>query len=287
LTTPERIVYVNGEYVPEGAATVSVFDRGFLFADGVYEVSAVLGGRLVDNQRHLDRLGRSLGELGMSMPLPVEDLVAAQRETVVRNGLVEGALYLQVTRGAGDRDFLIDGSLRPTVVMFTQARPLVDSPLATRGCRVCTVPETRWARRDIKTVQLLPASLAKQAAHDAGYDDAWFVEDGFVTEGSSNNAFIITPDGSIVTRHLGSEILPGITRTAVLEIARDHGMTVEERSFSLDEAYGAAEAFISSATAMVLPVVAIDDVDVGAGVPGKVTLDIRRRYIERAVAEAD
>lgn len=280
----ERIVYVNGDFLPESEATVSVFDRAFLFADGVYEVSAVLDGGLVDNARHLARLGRSLEEVGMAMPMAPDRIAAVQREVVARNGLAEGALYMQVSRGTADRDFLFDPRLTPTFVMFTQARPLVSSPLADRGIRVRSTPDNRWGRCDIKTVQLLPASLAKQAAHDAGYDDAWFVDDGFVTEGTSNNAFILSSAGVIVTRHLGPEILAGITRTAVLEIAAERGLTVEERPFSLDEALDAEEAFVSSATALVLPVVAIDDQPIGSGAPGGVSLDIRNRYIERARA---
>ena len=190
-----RIVYVDGQFVPENEARVSVFDRGFLFGDGVYEVSAVLGGGLVDNAGHLARLERSLGELGIVSPATPDEIARAQKELVARNDLDEGIVYLQITRGPADRDFAYPAEPKPTLVMFTQKKALVDSPLAARGITVITVPELRWRRRDVKTVGLLAASMAKQAALDAGADDAWMVEDGFVTEGSSNNAYIVTRSG--------------------------------------------------------------------------------------------
>jgi len=281
-----RIVYVNGEYVGEREAKVSVFDRGFLFADGVYEVSAVLGGKLVDNEAHLRRLDRSLSELAMRCPVPLTDIPAIQRRLIADNGVEEGMVYLQVSRGVADRDFAFPAQERPSLVMFTQAKPLTDSPAATRGIRVVSHPDIRWARRDIKTVQLLAQSLAKQAAVAAGADDAWMVEDGFVTEGSSNNAFIVTADGVLVTRQLGTDILHGITRRAVLEIAGEEGLTVEERPFTLAEAQRAAEAFSTSASSFVMPVVAIDGHTVSQGVPGPVTQKLRARYIELAKGAA-
>ena len=217
-----RIVYVNGRFVPESEAHVSVFDRGFLFGDGVYEVSSVLDRGLVDNAAHLARLERSLGALGMASPATPEEIVRAQKELIARNGLDEGIVYLQITRGPADRDFAYPAEPRPTLVMFTQEKPLVDNPLAVHGITVATVPDLRWKRRDVKTVGLLAASMAKQAALDAGAGDAWMVEDGFVTEGSSNNAYIVTGGGAVVTRHLGNEILHGITRAAVLRLSREH-----------------------------------------------------------------
>jgi D-alanine transaminase len=281
-----RIVYVNGEYLPEEEAKISVFDRGFLFADGVYEVSTVVDGRLVDNAAHLARLRRSLDELDMAAPATPEEIEAIQREMIARNGVEEGLVYLQVTRGAADRDFLYPKDALPSLVMFTQTKNVIDNPAATTGISVITLPDIRWRRRDIKTVGLLAASMAKQAAQEAGADDAWMVEDGLITEGSSNNAFIVTHEGAIVTRALSNDILHGITRRAVLAIAERAGLTVEERAFSPEEAHEAAEAFITSASTFVMPVVKIDNRILGNGVPGPVTQDLRRLYIEMARNEA-
>lgn len=277
-----RIVYVNGEYLPEEDGKVSIFDRGFLFADGVYEVSAVLRGRLVDNEAHLKRLHRSLGELNIPQPVGDEDIVAAQTTLIERNGLQEGLVYLQITRGPADRDFAFPARPTPTLVMFTQPHALLDSPMAERGIRVKTVEDLRWKRRDIKTVGLLPASMAKQAALDAGADDAWMVEDGYVTEGTSNNAFIIR-DGVIRTRHLSNLILHGITRAAVLQLAEQESVSVEEGPFTPEEAYQAQEAFITSATAFALPVVVIDGHEIGGGRPGPIVQHLRRLYIDAAL----
>ncbi|NMM45892.1 D-amino-acid transaminase [Rhodospirillaceae bacterium KN72] len=281
-----RIVYVNGEYVPEEEAKISVFDRGFLMGDGVYEVSSILDGKLVDNDAHLARLERSLNELNMGWPCTKEELVDIQREVIRRNDVEEGAVYWQITRGAADRDFVFPKDAKPSLVMFTQARKIVDVPAAKTGMSVITVQDIRWHRRDIKTVQLLAPSLAKMEAKAAGADDAWLVEDGYVTEGSSNNAFIITQDGTIVTRKLSNDILHGITRRAVLKIAEQEGLKVEERSFTPDEAYDAAEAFITSASAFVMPVVKIDNRILGNGVPGPIASKLRELYIEMAKAEA-
>ena len=282
-----RIVYVNGRFVPESEAHVSIFDRGFLFGDGVYEVSSVLDRGLVDNSAHLARLERSLGELGMALPATPDEIVRAQKELIARNDLDEGTIYLQITRGPADRDFAYPAEPKPTLVMFTQKKSIVDNPLAARGITVITVPDLRWRRRDIKTVGLLAASMAKQAALDAGADDAWMVEDGVVTEGSSNNAYIVTGDGVVVTRHLGSEILHGITRAAVLRLSREHQIAVEERAFTVDEAKSAAEAFITSASSFVIPVTGIDGETIGDGRPGAITTRLREIYIESARASVD
>lgn len=277
-----RIVYVNGEFVPEEEARVSVFDRGFLFADAVYEVTSVLGGKLVDFEGHLARLGRSLDELEMDNPLSAEEWLAAHRDLVARNGVVDGLVYLQVTRGAADRDFAYPAGVRPTAVMFTQDKPgLVDSPQARTGIRVITVPDERWGRRDIKTVQLLYPAMGKMMAKKAGVDDAWMVEDGAVTEGTSNNAYIVKGQ-TIITRQLGHEILSGITRTAVLRFAREAQMKVEERPFTVEEAKAADEAFITSATMFVMPVVEIDGVAVGSGVPGPIAGRLRGIYLDES-----
>ncbi len=278
-----RTVYVNGSYLPEEDAKVSVFDRGFLFADGVYEVSTVLEGRLIDNEAHLVRLKRSLNELQMESPASPAEIVEIQNELIKRNGLKEGGLYLQVTRGAADRDFAFPKDTTPTLVMFTQEKNLLNSPAAEKGISVISVEDIRWGRRDIKTVGLLAPALAKQAAVVAGVDDAWLYEDGYVTEGSSNNAYIITKAGTIVTRNLGNEILHGITRRAVLDLANEADMEVEERAFTLDEAADAAEAFVTSASTFVTPVISLDGKAIGDGKPGPLAKRLRQLYIEQAL----
>jgi D-alanine transaminase len=281
-----RIVYVNGDYLPEEEAKVSVFDRGFLFADGVYEVTSVLGGKLLDFAGHAKRLQRSLDELEMANPVTEEELLEIHRELVKRNGVEDGLVYLQVTRGSADRDFAYPKDAKPTLVLFTQSKPgLADSPVAKVGLKVISLPDIRWGRRDIKTVQLLYPSMGKMAAKKAGADDAWMVEDGFVTEGTSNNAWIVR-DGRIVTRQLGTEILHGITRAAVLRLAAEAQMSVEERPFTLDEAQAADEAFITSASTFVTPVVEIDGAPVGTGTPGPVAKRLREIYIAEMRASA-
>lgn len=279
-----RIVYVNGDYVPEDQAKVSVFDRGFLFADGVYEVTSVLDGKLIDFEGHARRLERSLSELDMAAPVTMDELLAIHRELLARNDLSEGMIYLQITRGAdADRDFVFpDASKVPsTLVLFTQSKAIADSPMAKVGMRVISIEDQRWARRDIKTVQLLYPSMGKMMAKAAGADDAWMIEDGFVTEGTSNNAYIIK-GGKIVTRHLSNEILHGITRAAVLRFAREAQMEIEERAFTLDEAKSADEAFITSASTFVMPVVEIDGQTLGNGAPGPVATRLREIYLDES-----
>lgn len=279
-----RTVYVNGEYLPEDRATVSVFDRGFLMADAVYEVTSVLDGKLIDFPGHCTRLARSLAELGMTNPHGDDDWLAIHRELVARNDVDEGMVYLQVTRGnPGDRDFAYPPKdTPPTVVLFTQSKPgLAANPQAKTGIKVISVDDLRWARRDIKTVQLLYPSMAKMAAKAAGVDDAWFVEDGLVTEGTSNNVYIVK-GRTIITRALSNDILHGITRAAVLRFAREAQMEVEERSFTIDEAKTADEAFFTSASAFVMPVVNIDGAAVGGGKPGPVSARLRDIYLEES-----
>ena len=280
-----RIVYVNGEYLPEEEARISVFDRGFLFADGVYEVSSVLRGRLIDNPGHMARLHRSLTALDMAAPAKDTELEAIQMSLIERNQVDEGLVYLQVTRGAADRDFVYPEGVKPSLVMFTQSKPLLQSAQAERGISVVTTEDIRWRRRDIKSVGLLAASMAKMIARRAGADDAWMVESGKVTEGSSSNAYILTREGTLVTRSLGHEILAGITREAVLRLARTSSLQIEERPFSLAEAEEAAEAFITSATTFVMPVVSIDGKLVGDGRPGPVTRQLRELYITAALEQ--
>ncbi len=279
-----RIVYVNGEYLPEDQAKVSVFDRGFLFADGVYEVTSVLDGKLIDFEGHAKRLARSLNELGMRAPCDSDRLLEIYRELVTRNALVDGMIYLQITRGApNDRDFAYPApETEPTLVLFTQSKPgLVQSPMAKTGMKVISIEDQRWGRRDIKTVQLLYPSMGKMMAKAAGCDDAWMVEDGAVTEGTSNNAYIIK-DGTIITRNLGTEILHGITRAAVLRFAREAQMKVEERPFTVAEAQAADEAFITSASTFVMPVVELDGTPIGTGKPGPVATRLREIYLEES-----
>ena len=277
-----RTVYLNGDYLPEAEAKVSIFDRGFVMADAVYEVTSVLGGKLIDFNGHCARLARSLGELDMQAPCSDADLLHAHRELVRLNDLTDGMIYLQVTRGnPGDRDFAYPGpDTKPTLVMFTQSKPgLADNPAARTGWKVISVPDIRWGRRDIKTTQLLYPSMAKMMAKKAGVDDAWFVEDGMVTEGTSNNAYIITGN-RIITRHLSPDILHGITRAAVLRFALEAQMEVEERPFTITEAQHADEAFITSASAFVMPVVEVDGMALGNGTPGPVTARLREIYLD-------
>lgn len=277
-----RTVYVNGDYVPEAEAKISVFDRGFLMADGVYEVTSVLDGKLIDFGGHCKRLARSLSELAMQNPHSDEEWLAIHREMVARNDIVDGMVYLQVTRGnPGDRDFAYPANdVAPTVVLFTQSKPgLAESPAAKTGWKVISVPDIRWGRRDIKTVQLLYPSMGKMAAKQAGADDAWMVEDGFVTEGTSNNAYIVKGN-KIITRALSNDILHGITRAAVLRFAAEAQMEIEERNFTIDEAQKADEAFITSASAFVMPVVEIDGATLNGGKVGAVATRLREIYLE-------
>ena len=278
-----RTVFVNGDYVPEDQAKVSVFDRAFLMADGVYEVTSVLGGKLIDFGGHLARLDRSLAALEITNPHSAEDWLAIHRAMVAQNGIVDGLVYLQVTRGApGDRDFAWPDpdTCPPTVVLFTQSKPgLAESPAAKVGMSVIAVEDIRWGRRDIKTVQLLFPSWAKMIAKKAGADDAWLVEDGAVTEGTSNNAYIVRGN-QIITRQLSNDILHGITRAAVLRFAREAQMEVVERPFTIAEAQAADEAFITSASAFVMPVVSIDGTALGNGKPGPVTARLREIYLD-------
>ena len=277
-----RTVYLNGEYVPEEEAKISVFDRGFLFADAVYEVTAVVNGKLVDFAGHFARLARSCRELGLSLTLSENDLREIHQRLIAENDLTEGGIYLQLTRGnSGDRDFHFPPSQTPTtLVLFTQSRAVVDHPAASKGIRVVTCPDIRWQRRDIKTVQLLAPCLAKAWAEANGADDAFLVEDGFITEGSSCNCYIVTADKTIVTRPLSNNILHGITRKALLRLGEEHGLTFAERLFTPEEARRASEVFISSATTFVWPVVSVDGQQIGDGKAGEITKLLRSIYLE-------
>ena len=284
----DPIAYVNGSFVPLTEAKVSVLDRGFLFADGIYEVAAVLDGKLIDNASHLARLERSVGEISLALPVTIERIEEIQHELVKRNNLVSGLVYLQVTRGADTgRDFAFPKKDVPsTLILFTSVKDIIGAPSARTGIGVITVPDLRWVRRDIKSVALLAQVLAKQAAAVAGAGEAWMIEDGKVTEGGSSSAFILTKDNVIVTRQNGSEILPGCTRKAVVKLAEEHQLRVEERAFSIEEALAAKEAFITSATVFVQAVVSIDGKKVADGKVGPMANRLREIYVDFAKATA-
>jgi len=282
-----RIAYVNGDFVPLEEARVSVLDRGFLFADGIYEVTAVIDGRLVDNASHLARLERSTAEIGLALPETPERITAIQKELIARNTLREGVVYLQVTRGVAERDFLPATGITPTLVMFTQAKSITDASAAANGIAVKSLPDIRWARRDIKSIALLAQVLAKQAAAAEGCQEAWMIEDGFVTEGSSSTAWILTAEGHLVTRARSQVTLPGCTAQALAALAAETGIAIEERPFTLDEAFASREAFITSASSFVFPVVRIDDQPIGDGRPGPVAQRLRALYLDFARRSAD
>ncbi|MGH6720210.1 MAG: D-amino-acid transaminase [Alphaproteobacteria bacterium] len=282
-----RIAYVNGRYVPQAAAAVHVEDRGLQFADGVYEVMFVADGRLVDERGHLERLARSLAEIRIAPPMSERALSAVLRETIARNRLDDGIVYIQVDRGVAPRGHAFPkAAVRPSVVVTVKRMPRPRTADAWPGVAVITRPDIRWKRVDIKTVGLLANCLAKQQAAEAGAYEAWLVDgDGYVTEGSSTNAWIVDGDGRAVTRSLGPDILPGITRAAVLRLARRAGVAVVERPFTVAEAKGAREAFLTSTTSFVRPVVRIDDAVVGNGEPGSVTRTLLGGYIAYLAGE--
>lgn len=280
-----RTVYVNGEYVNEADAVISIFDRGFIFGDGVYEVVPVIQGKLVDKQYFLERLDRSLAELEIGWPCSQDEFMEVMNTLVEKNSLDEGIVYSQVTRGVADRDFPFPDSIDSSFVAFTSQMNLLNSPDIETGIPVVTTPDLRWKRRDIKSVNLLGQVLAKQDAVSKRGKEGWMVENGVVTEGVSSSAYIIK-DGVLITRPLSNSILPGIRRRTLLEIAQQNNIDVEERTFTVEEALNADEAFISSATTMALGVVSIDGQTIGSGKPGPVTKQLRSLYQERVLAEA-
>lgn len=279
-----RTVYVNGAFVPEEQAKISVFDRGFIFGDGVYEVVPVISGKLVDKQYFLERLDRSLDELSIAWPCTKQEYMEVMEQLVESNQLTEGVVYSQVTRGIADRDFPFPENVSPSFVAFTSNMELLDNPLVKSGIHVITTPDLRWKRRDIKSVNLLGQVLAKQDAITRGGHEGWMVEDGIVTEGVSSSAYIVK-NATIITRPLSNAILPGIRRRTLLEIASNVGIDVEERIFTIEEALAADEAFISSATTMTLGVVSIDGHQIGNGTPGPVTIRLRELYKARVLKE--
>ncbi len=276
-----RIAYVNGRYVPHREASVHIEDRGYQFADGVYEVCEIWNGLVIDETRHLDRLERSLGELAMAMPMPRAALKVVIREMVRRNLVRDGLVYLQVTRGVAPRDHAFPAKHTPPALVLTakSTSRAVAEKRAAQGIAVITLPDNRWERVDIKTVGLLPNALAKQKAREAGAYEAWLVDrDGYVTEGASTTAWIVTGEGTLVTRPNGTGILPGITRITASEVARRASLTVEERKFTVAEAKSAREAFVTAASTLVMPVVRIDGDPVADGKPGPVATALRAEF---------
>jgi D-alanine transaminase len=278
-----RIVYVNGSYVDEAEAKVSIFDRGFLFADGVYEVTPIVNGRLVDYDAHIERLDRSLGELRMAWPCSKDALKTMHLELIKKNNLHEGIIYMQVTRGVADRMFNFPKEITSSLVAFPQVMSLVDNANARTGVKVVTTPDIRWLRRDIKSIMLLAPVLGKQDAYEKGAAEGWMVEDGFVTEGTSSNAYIIK-DNTVITRPLSNRILAGCTRRALFRLSKEHGVKIEERLFTPEEAYAADEAFLTSASQFVMPIVEIDGKRIGGGQPGPVSRKLRELFLEEAQA---
>ena len=280
-----RTVYLNGVYGPEEEAKVSIFDRGLLFAEGVYEVTSVLDGKLLEFAPHMARLERSLGELGMEKPLSTEELLEIHRELVRRNNIDEGLVYMQITRGAADRDFIPADGMTSTVFLFTQEKPTAESVQSRTGVALKSVEDQRWARRDIKTVGLLAQVRAKQDAKAAGAYEALLVEDGVVNEGGATSAYIIK-HGVLITRPVSNKILAGVTRAALLELVRTSDITLEERPFTLEEAYTADEAFITGASTYVCPVIEIDGYRIGGGQPGPLVRQLQEIYLKEARAKA-
>ena len=280
-----RTVYLNGKFCKAAEARVSIFDRGFNFADGIYEVVAVMDGKLIDFPGHMGRLRRSLSELAIAEPLSEKELLAIHRQLVERNRIDEGLVYLQMTRGVAERDFVYAKDLTPTVVLFTQEKPLIENQASREGIKLKSVTDIRWARRDIKSVGLLAQVLAKQAAKEAGAYEALMIQEGYVTEGGSSSAYIIK-NSVVVTRPVSNDILSGITRASLLELVAKHGVRLDERAFTLEEAYNADEVFITAASTYVCPVVAIDDHQIGDGSIGPLVRQLQKIYIEHARATA-
>ena len=277
-----RTAWFNGGFVPLAEVSLSPMDRGFLFADGIYEVTAVLDGRLVDSASHLARLERSAQALEIPLPLSIPQIEAVERELIARNALDRGTVYIQLTRGAAERDFLGEPET-PTLLIFTQADDMLANPAVETGVAVVTMPDIRWGRRDIKSVMLLAQVLAKRAARDAGAKEAWLVDEAsFVTEGASSTALIVTADGTLVTRPNSATILPGCTRAAVLALAERDQVPLEERAFTVAEALAAREAMLTSASNFVIPIVRIDGQPVGDGTPGPIARRLRALYLEMA-----
>ncbi|MDH3447517.1 MAG: D-amino acid aminotransferase [Gammaproteobacteria bacterium] len=279
-----RIVFLNGDYLPADQARISIFDRAVNFGDAIYEVAGVMDGKLVDFEHHMQRYFDSLAKLGIEPPLEQQQILDAFRKLVDLNSLDEGLVYMQVTRGVAERDFVWPDDIVPTVFMFTQPKASAENEAAETGVTLASTADIRWARRDIKSTNLLAQVLAKKAAHDAGAYEALMIDaDGYVTECGSTSFFIVRDD-IILTRPLNDEILPGVTRRAVITLCTTHGLRLVESKFTLNEALDADEAFISGASSYVLPVVSIDDREIGGGKPGELTRRLRQIYIDHARA---
>ncbi len=276
-----RLAYVNGRYMPHADASVHIEDRGYQFADGVYEVITVMAGHLIDENPHFERLERSLGELSIEWPVTLRVLQLILRELVRRNDLENGIIYIQITRGVAPRNHQFPKGATPSLVITTKQINFSDDRKFAEGVSAISIPDQRWLRCDIKTISLLPNCLGKQLASEAGAYEAWQVDnEGYVTEGTSSNAWIITKDGRLVTRPVSNAILNGVTRLRLLSIAEQEGLVFEERQFTLEEAYVAREAFVTSATSFVTPIIKLDGKTIGDGVPGKVTVRLIDWYNE-------
>ena len=280
-----RTVYLNGEFMAEEDAKVSIFDRGYLFGDGIYEVVPVVDGLVLDRKPFVERFNRSLNELSIAWPCSEQELHDMIDEIIARNDLTEGVVYMQVTRGVADREFHYPKNVPSTLMAFTQIKQLRDNANAQNGVKVVTVEDIRWKRRDIKSIALLGQCIAKQAAVEKGAFEGWMVEDGFVTEGTSSTAYIVK-DGVVITRPLSNSILPGIRRKVLMRLADEYQVRVVERLFSVDEALKADEAFLTSASTFVMPIVEIDGAQIGDGKPGPISRRLREIYLEIAQAEA-
>ena len=277
-----KTVFLNGKYLREDEAKVSIFDRGFVFGDGVYEVVPVVEGKVLDKEPFLERFDRSLNELELDWPMSKDEFLVMINELIKRNGVNEGGVYMQVTRGVAPRDFAYPKGITPTVMAFSFEKEIINSPKAKSGIKVVTVDDIRWKRRDIKSIALLGQCMAKEQAVKQGAYEGWMVEDGFVTEGTSSSAYIVK-NGKIITRPLSNSILSGIRRKLLIQIAKDHGVEFELRLFSVKEALEADEAFLSSATTFVLPIIEIDGKQIGDGKPGPVAKKMREMYIYSAL----
>ena len=280
-----RTVYLNGDYLPEGEAKVSIFDRGYLFGDGIYEVVPVIEGMILDKAPFIERFDSSLSKLDIAWPCTKDELCEMLDALAEKNNLSEGVIYMQVTRGVADRDFHYPANTPTTLMAFTQAKNLLANPAAEKGVKVVSVEDIRWKRRDVKSIALLAQCVAKQAAVEQGAAEGWMTEDGYVTEGTSSSAYIVK-DGVIITRPLSTEILPGIRRKVLLKLAQHHQVRVEERKFTIEEALNADEAFLTSASTFVLPIVELDGQQIGDGTPGPVARRMREIYLDEALSVA-
>jgi len=280
------IVFLNGDFCKEEDAKVSIFDRGYLFGDGIYEVVPVINGKVIDKEPFFERFDGSLSKIGLKAPFCKAEIITILDTLIAKNDIVEGGIYMQVTRGVAPREFYFPENTPTTFMAFTFKKEIIHHPLAEKGIKVVSCTDIRWKRRDIKSISLLGQVLAKEEVHQKGAYEGWMVEDGFVTEGTSSAAFIVK-DGVIITRPLSNAILPSIRRKVLMEITKTHGIKVEERLFSIEEALNADEAFMASATVFLLPIIEIDGKPIGSGKPGEMVKKLRALYVEAALKEAN